>query len=221
MHRGAIAGVSAGAAVSTCTAGKLRIPPGLSKCLWLTASWNGCGIVPSKPPIRPMDADTEFQPFAFESSDLIKPQTLEDAEKGSLEFIGKFKAGTCYPRIGPRIPRHVAALEDLAGKCRAAIEGFGLWREDGLDFDEVCDLIRDQVESNLKELENDDASSLALDNQKLAECKPAATSVLASEQYLSGAELEVLHDVVAGEIFDTRRLSEIAGNHGRWLKVMD
>lgn len=164
-----------------------------------------------------MDADTEFGPL--ESSDLTSLQLLEEVEKAARDFIEELKEGSCYQRIKSRIPRHIAALDELAKWCRAEIDAFGLWREDGADFDEICDSIADEIEWIEEELEDDEAMSFALDSNELAECRNVAASVLAGERYLSGAEVDFLDDVAAGEIFDTRRLLEIAGNHGHSLKL--
>jgi hypothetical protein len=166
-----------------------------------------------------MDPETEFQPF--ESSDLTGLQLLEEIEKATRSFIEELKEGNYFQRIKSRIPRHIAALDDLAKWCRAEIDVFGLWREDGADFDEICDAIADEMEVIEEELENDEAMSFALDRQELEECRAVASSMLASEKYLSGAELEFLQDVALGEIFDTRRLFVIARNHGHWFKAFE
>jgi len=103
--------------------------------------------------------------------------------------------------------------------CRAEIECFGLWQEDEEDFEDICDAIWEKVAAITEEIEDDQAMSWALNNQELGECVDLARDLLASERYLSGTDLDFLYDVVSGEIFDTRRLQEIAVSHGRWFKI--
>jgi hypothetical protein len=156
-----------------------------------------------------------------EGSDLTSLQFLTELEKAARDFIEELKTESCYQRIRSRIPRHIAALDELAQWCRAEIDGFALWREDGADFDHICDAIADEIDWIEEELEYDQAMSFALDTHELAECRDVAAGVLTCEQYLSGAEVEFLDEVLSGEIFDTRRLFEIAGNHGRWFNPFE
>ena len=178
-----------------------------------------------------MDVDTQSQLFDeddapecewFEESDVTRLQVLEDIEKEARDIIELLKEDLpMVRRIRARIPRHIAAIDRLAHWCRIEINAFGLWREDEADFEEIYDAIEAEVGSITKNLTRDTAMSLALDSHELAQCTDFAASVLAGEQYLSGAELDFLDDVVMGEIFDTRRLLQIAGNHERWFKAMD
>jgi hypothetical protein len=166
-----------------------------------------------------MDSETEFQ--SFEGSEMTGLQLLEGLEKATRNFIEELKEGKSYQKIKYRIPRHIAALENLAEWCREEIERFGLWRADGAEFNEICYAITDEVESIEEELEDDEAMSWALNDNELAECRDVAASLLADEPYLTGAELEFLDEVVQGEIFDTRRLFIIAGNHGQCFKLWE
>ena len=171
-----------------------------------------------------MDADTDFQLFELDDdsedepcddSDVGRLQGLEEIEKEATEMAEMLKEDLpCVTRIKSKIPGHIAALEELAQWCREEIDGFGLWRENETDLEEIYDAICEEAGSIARRFWSDHAMSLAFDCNKLAECRDIASGLLAGEQHLSGAEVEFLDDVASGEIFDTRRLREIMGNHG-------
>ena len=50
-----------------------------------------------------------------------------------------------------------------------------------------------------------------------AEFASLASELLATERYLSGAEMQFLERVAAGGEADLRRFREIAANHGRYI----
>lgn len=176
-----------------------------------------------------MDADTNSQLFELDDdpeddvrddSDVGHLQLLEEIEKEVREMVTMLGEDLPFVnRIKSRLPRHIAALEELAQWCREEIDGFGLWRETETDLEEICDAICEEADSIATRLRSDHAMSFALERDELTECRDTASSLLVGGEYLSGAELEFLDGVVSGEIFDTRRLREIDGNHRAFLEA--
>jgi len=165
-----------------------------------------------------VDFETKFESHQWSEGQCL--QQLEELEKNARDLIDVLKDdGPLQRRIQMRFPRHIAAMERLTNRCRAEIECFGLWREDEADIEDICDELWEEAQSIADEVYEDTAMSWGLDSQELAECVGLAKELLACERYLSGSDLDFLHDVVSGEIFDTRWLQEIAANHGRWFKL--
>jgi hypothetical protein len=168
------------------------------------------------------ELDDDSEDDVSDESDVGRLQLLEEIEKEAMEMTEMLKADIPFARrIKSRLPRHLAALGELAQWCREVIDGFGLWRNDETDLEEICEAICEEAGSIARRLKTDHAMSFSLDGHELCECRVVAAALLASERFLTGAEVEILDEVVAGEIFDTRRLLEIVGNHGIWFRPLE